>query len=420
MLYELNEYHEPVAKRFSVSNRIYLLILGAFAAMLVFATVYSAQPRIISFAQEEEMNPVAETYSAPYSDTVRLPHASKKVIGFLPSWNIAIQSKVYPEYLDQILYFGIPMDDKGNLVRTDAEGNILPDWTYFTSDYFQNIRARAKETNTKILVTIKNFDADSISSIISHPAHRKTAITELKNLIREHELDGIDLNFEYFGNYDSPTMENLNLFLTELRTEIKQEFPDAILSFDANATVIYTHNAYDMVKIGEQMDQIIIMGYDYSRPESTIAGPIAPLYENGNRPSVSRSVQSVLGRVPKEKIILGIPLYGFEWQTYTEEYGSATVPHTGAVATYRRVRDLIANRTDISISYGDITKSPWLVYNQNGLIKQIHYEDEKSILDKIDLVYEKDIAGIAFWALGYEGEYVEPWQIIKEHVRAKK
>ena len=408
------------ADRLKSPTRLYILLLGMFSAAVVFVTVYSATPRLISFAQDRTINPVADTYSAPFSEAKRHPHTSKKVIGFLPSWNIAIQSRVYPEYLDQIIYFGIPIEHDGKLVRTDKEGKTIPDWSYLSSPYFKDIRSRAKATNTKILVTIKNFDNESIEQIVSNPQSSKTAIQEIKKLIGDYELDGIDLNFEYFSESDFPTMGHLNKFLTDLRTEVKKDYPEAILSFDVNATVIYTHEAYDMVKIGEQMDQIIIMGYDYSRPNSPIAGPIAPLYESGGKPSVSRSIQSVIGRVPKEKIILAIPLYGLEWQTYTGDYGSNTVPNTGAIATYQRVRDLIKNRDDVSIQYGDITKSPWLIYKQNGQIKQIHYEDEKSLLEKIDTVYEKDIAGIALWALGYEGEYIEPWQIIKEHVRAQK
>ena len=41
-------------------------------------------------------------------------------------------------------------------------------------------------------------------------------------------------------------------------------------------------------------------------------------------------------------------------------------------------------------------------------------------MKKIDLVYDHDIDGIALWALGYEGNYVDPWKVIVEQVRSKK
>lgn len=420
MKFGFHAAHESLRERFSFDRRIYGVLLGVFSALIVFATATTIQPHLSSFAQDSTLNPLPNNYSAPFSDAVPKPRPGKRVIGFLPSWNIAIQSKVYPEYLDQIIYFGVPINEKGNLVKVDENGKPLPDWSYLSSSYFNEVRARSKETNTKILVTIKNFDSGDINTIISNPESTKTAVEEIIKLIDDYNLDGIDINFEYFSESDFPTMAHLNRFLTTLNTEVKKDHPSAILSFDVNATVIYTHNAYDMVKIGEQMDQVIIMGYDYYRPASGTAGPIAPTYESGDKPNVSKSLTSVLGRIPKEKIILGIPLYGYEWQTYTDEYGSRTVPDTGATATYRRIRDLIENRHDVSIAYDPITKSPWLVYKQNGLIKQIHYEDERSMLEKINLVYDKDIAGIAFWALGYEGDYIEPWELVVEHVRAKK
>ena len=117
-----------------------------------------------------------------------------------------------------------------------------------------------------------------------------------------------------------------------------------------------------------------------------------------------------------EKLILGIPLYGYEWQTFSEEKNSRTIADTGAIATYKRVRELITGRDDVVLYFDDLSQSPWLTYNQNGLIKQIYYEDEKSLLEKIKFVELNNLEGIALWALGYEGDYTEPWAIIKQNL----
>jgi spore germination protein len=123
-------------------------------------------------------------------------------------------------------------------------------------------------------------------------------------------------------------------------------------------------------------------------------------------------LESILGRVPENKIILAVPFYGYEWQTLTSEYESETVPNTGASATYARVKTLLENRTDAKQYWDEEAQSPWLVYKQNGQIKQIYYENELSMNKKIDLIMDKKLGGVAIWAVGFEGENEGPWIVI--------
>ena len=248
-----------------------------------------------------------------------------------------------------------------------------------------------------------------INQLISNPQAINTFIRQSDQLIEEHDLDGINIDFEYFTYSDFPTMKYLNPFLEKYVTELKKKHPHIIISFDVNASVVIQDNAYDMVKIGEVVDQVLLMAYDYHRPVSTNAGPISPLDAPEGKHSVKRSLQHMYGRVPQEKIIIAIPFYGTEWQTVSSEYGSKTIPNTGAIATYERIQTLLENRKDLAVKWDKTAQSPWIVYRHNGLIKQIYYEDNRSIAKKIELIKEKKLGGVAVWALGYEGDYEQPW-----------
>ena len=388
-------------------NTAILIFFGVLCG--IFAVMYFTIP-----SRSAEVSPV--TYSAPLEVPDEYTPARKQVIGFLPSWSVAAKVKVYPEYLDQIIYFGIGINKSGELMKFDEEGNEVLEWHYFQTDYMKDVMSKADETDTKMLVSIKNFDNEDIDTLISSASSTNRAITQISQLVDDYELDGINIDFEYFTDSDFPTAKHMNIFLEKLTTELREKHPNIIISYDVNATALYADNAYDMVRIGELVDQVIIMGYDYHRQSSTVAGAVAPLNAKGNKPSVSKSINSLKGRVPYEKVILAIPLYGYEWQTYTKEGGSYTIPGSGALASYKRVRDLIDSRDDVSISYDKDSMSPRLVYTQSGAIKQIYYEDEKSIQSKLNLVHEKNIAGIALWALGYDGAYIEPWLVIKENM----
>jgi len=62
-----------------------------------------------------------------------------------------------------------------------------------------------------------------------------------------------------------------------------------------------------------------------------------------------------------------------------------------------------------------LAKSPWLIYEQSGAIKQIYYENERSLEEKLKFAKGRGLAGIAIWALGYEGSYQKPWEVIEKY-----
>lgn len=421
MRFGFHSYHQSLLEHFSKRNRIYAFLFIFFLVSISYLSITQLQTSSFTvISSAKEINPVPENYSAPLAQTKSFTNDRKQVIGFLPSWSIAAGAKMYPEYMDQIIYFGLAMDEQGNIVKTDDQNQPTVEWNYLNSDYFKELQMQSKETNTKVSVAIKQFDNSKIFTLITNPTYTTNAANQLAKLVKDYQLDGINIDYEYFSPTDEPTLQFYNKFLEEVTIKLREANPNIIISIDVNATVVYNDNAYDMVKIGELVDQVIIMGYDYHTPSSNYSGPISPIDMDGDKPSLRKTVKSLEGRVHKDKIILGIPFYGYEWQTVSRDPYSKVIPNTGATATYARVRELIANREDVSLDFDETTLSPRLTYIQNGLIKQIYYEDERSLLEKIKFIELNGLDGIAIWALGYEGDYIEPWNVIKEHVRSKK
>lgn len=336
----------------------------------------------------------------------------RDVIGFLPSWTAAQNASVNFDKLTQIIYFGLGVNDNGEIIQFNKESNPTLEWLYFTSDYFSNIRQDAKKNNVKVLIAFKMFDNENIDNLISNSTSTNFFIQNALNIVNKYDLDGINLDFEYVTDSAFPTARYLNGFLEKLSLELKKNNPEHILSIDVNATAIVTDKAYDMVKIGEVVDEIIVMGYDYRNVNSSRAGPTAPLYGEINEHSIDESISSLVGRVPMDKVILAIPFYGYEWETLNNNHKSTAVQNSAALATHKRVRELLEGRRDITTYWDDKAKSPWLTYNQSGATKQIYYEDEKSIKAKMDYVKDNDLSGVAVWAIGYEGKHHDLWDVI--------
>ena len=337
----------------------------------------------------------------------------RETIGFLPSWSVAKKAKVYPKDLTQIIYFGLNVNKDGSIIKYDENNLPVLEWSYFNSDYFGQIRKEASVSGTKVLLSIKSFDNTTIDNIISSQIATNKLTGELLTLIKQYSLDGINIDFEYFTDTNFPTSKYLAEFLEELSARLKKDNPKIIISIDVNATVVVGDKAYNMTKISKAVDQVILMAYDYRGQSSIRSGPPAPIYGEVNEHSIGESVESLSGRVPGNKLILAIPFYGYEWQTVNDKHKSSVIEGSGALATYKRIKELLRERSDIIKSWDDISKSPWLSYIQYGAIKQIYYEDDRSIAEKIKFAKEKNLGGIAIWALGYEGNYRQPWEVIE-------
>ncbi len=343
--------------------------------------------------------------------------SKQEVIGFLPSWIMAAGKPIQTNGLTQIILFDLVASSSGQIVKVNSDKSSPLGWAQLTSAAMKKLQKETKAKGTKLLVTVSNFDSYAIETLITNKKATAALIKEIVNVVKSHNLDGVNLDFEYFTDSHHPAVSDLNAFYQDLILGLKKENPNYIVSYDVNALAVLVDGNYDMVKIGELFDQVILMAYDYYRPTSKTSGPIAPLFADEDEHSIDKSLQSLVGRVPNNKIIMAVPFLGYEWQTVDEEYKSNVIPQTGATASYERIQDLIKNRKDITINRDELSKSPWLTYKQSGAIKQIYYEDEVSLEKKLTYIKERKLGGIAVWALGFEGEYKELWETIDKNLK---
>lgn len=384
------------------------IFVAGFLVSATFVTAYSLRN-----TDSQEVVASAQAKAEPTPNIKYIPNQNQEIIAFLPSWVIAKKQKLNLEKLTQLIYFSIGVNSDGSLVKIKDDGEAILEWQYLNSPEFIQIRKEAEGNNTKILVALNNFDNQEIDQLISDPYATGKFIKEANELIEEYKLDGINIDFEYVSRTDFPTAKHFNGFLSEVTQSLREKNADIIISVDLNATAVLVDPAYDVVKIGELADQVILMGYDFHTTKSETAGPIAPLHViDSQQGSIEQSLKSLTGRVPDNKTILGIPFYGYEWQTVSENYQSETVRNSGALATWGRVHDLLESRDDIQTKWNTKTQSPWIVYSQSGAIKQIYYENKHSLSAKMNFVKQNNLAGIAIWALGYEGDHSEAWDII--------
>ena len=106
-------------------------------------------------------------------------------------------------------------------------------------------------------------------------------------------------------------------------------------------------------------------------------------------------------------MILGCPYYGFEWSAASESSGSPTLDY-GSAKFYSEME---GNALSYGKLWDESSQTPWYRY-QNPNWYQGWYDDSLSLSLKYDFAIENNLLGVGMWAMGYDGNNPELWDLL--------
>lgn len=345
----------------------------------------------------------------------------KIVLGFLPYWNLKYTNQIPIKNLTHLAYFGIDLEEDGNIKKYENPGELEPGWNKLNSQDYEILKRQVKILGKKNIILVRGMSNDLIKSIVNNPTIRQTAISQILEIYQNKQFDGLNIDFEPTGFLDKNTQDNFTIFIKEISTQCKA-INNCELSIDIYAKSAVERRLYDLKQLDPYVDYFVIMAYDFFVRSSTTAGPIAPLSgacqtdinTNCLEYDIQTSIADISKIIGKNKLILGVPFYGYEWETISDKFLSNTHKGTGSLATFRRVQELLEKPEEASItaSWSAISLSPYLIIKNGDKINQIHYENERSLNLKLEFINNTGLPGLAIWALGYDTPYMSLWQEI--------
>ncbi len=231
--------------------------------------------------------------------------------------------------------------------------------------------------------------------IFTKTASRQKLVNNLIAQAIQYGLDGLNLDMEFI-NADSA--RGYLQFIREL--SIMCRLNGIVLSVDNYVPAEY-NKFYDREEQGVIADYVIIMGYDETPRNAEKAGSVASLG------FVEKGIQNTLLEVPKEKVINAMPFYTRFWKT--DENGEVTSEALGMDSAAQR-----AANNSIEPVWDDTTGQYYIELEYEGSIYQMWMEEERSIEEKLKLVRQYELAGVASWRLGYERAAI--WDVILRYV----
>lgn len=275
---------------------------------------------------------------------------------------------------------------------------------------------RAQAGGSRVVPSIVDgLDAGNMAAILGDPQQRRRHVQAILTLAERGGWDGVDLDYEQFAFADdrstwTTTRPAWIAFVTELAAELDRAGRTLTVSvppvYGPGETPDDGYWVYDHARLVEIVDRVRIMAYDFS---TAAPGPIAPLDWVGE---VVDSAVAVTGR--PDRLVLGIPLYGYNWPGGTRgDCPEDLEARTGVTA--RSIDELLTRRNAAPV-WNETTGEWAAVYDlpvgSGDCIqaRRVHWVDATGAALRIDLARRAGLDGVALWALGYDDDRV--WDVI--------
>ncbi|MPL93178.1 hypothetical protein SDC9_39304 [bioreactor metagenome] len=314
----------------------------------------------------------------------------------------------------------------GSTVANNYQWNLLSDLCYFSYEFNASTGAitatngfltspvvdSAQAHGTRVHLCVTMFDPTDHTTFFASTTAQTNLITNLVNAVQTRNADGIDLDFE---GVSSTHKAALTTFVQRISDSLHTRIPGAELSI-AMPAVDWSPSEWDYPAIIPYVDLFIFMGYDYYYGGSGTAGPTDPLYnfQTSYNYTLSKTITYYLNAgVPKSKLLMGLPYYGFEWQTTALTVPASTISGTDYSRTYKSIRlNTSGNYSSANRGWDINSLSSYWAYSSAGLNYQAWVTDAQAMDYRLDLVNLRDIAGIGIWALSYDDGYTDFWDLI--------
>jgi spore germination protein YaaH len=162
--------------------------------------------------------------------------------------------------------------------------------------------------------------------------------------------------------------------------------------------------AYDLKALAKYVDLICLMTYD-QHTRWTVPGPVAGWQWT------LENLKYALKYVPKNKLSLGIPLYGYHWYTGDPGLGKST-QHPNPTANYISGKDaLFLLHTFHGHAFWDpIDHTSFFWFYRDQMREWVFYTDKRTFKDRYDLAKQYGLWGTCAWVLGQEDPSI--WSVI--------
>ena len=283
----------------------------------------------------------------------------------------------------------------------------------------------AKEHHVPVMPIVALFNKKAIHKFFLDP---KAHLRMNDALIREskaHGYSGFQFDFEDIDYLDR-----------DLLSAVVKESADALHAQGLQLSIATVPNApgypgtggfskwiftdwrgaYDLKALAQSVDLLCLMTYD-QHTRWTTPGPV------GGWAWTNNNLNYALQYVPREKLSLGIALYGYHWYTGAPVKALNTeidkqgeeVYKPNYVGEYISQPDSMfyARTYNAKPEWDPVDHTAWFWFYRDQMREWIFFTDAHTFADRYRLAQKENLQGFCSWVLGEEDP--EIWKLLPEH-----
>lgn len=299
---------------------------------------------------------------------------------------IAANGYLYPNISREVLSKTLPYLTFGTVFTYgfDTMGNLV---TIEDEEVIGRMRRGGVEPLMLLsTLTPEGFFSNSLAhSLLNNPDLQDRLIDTILYTMRAKEYYGLDIDFEYVFPEDK---EAFAAFVEKVSVRLNAE---GFVVFVALAPKVSAdqpgllYESHDYERLGAAANYVLLMTYEWGY---TYGPPMAVAPVNKVREVLDYAVTAI----PREKIFMGIPNYGYDW----------TLPFVRGITRARSLGNVeaveLAAQTGAEIMFDETAQAPYFYYYDTmGNQHIVWFEDARSIQAKLDLIDEYGLYGAGYW-----------------------
>lgn len=320
----------------------------------------------------------------------------QKIVGYYPSWGI------YQGFTwKQVDYTQVTHVAWSFAMVDSSTGALVGPGDRRESDDLDSLVKAAHAHGVKVLVSLGGATGSGAFAPMARVAARRERFCrEVSEFVRSRNLDGADMDWEWSGTPSAADTAAYPVLLDQLRDSLG---PSRILSAALPASD-WGGRWFDIPRIVDALDWIGVMTYDMTGDWDGFSRYNSPLFVNPRKAasgtvadwSVAASMDYWNRRrgVPKTKLLIGQPMYGFV-------FSGATGPgatYSGS-ATYSDYRSIVADLPTWTRHWDDTAKANWATTPDGGYVT---WDDPRTAAMKARWAKENGYAGAIVWELSQD------------------
>jgi spore germination protein YaaH len=321
------------------------------------------------------------------------------VAGYHPYWAGNAWASYPFDALTELYFFELEVAGNGSFL--DAHG-WPADWRALVD--------RARSSGVQVTPTISMHSPTAFASLFTNVVAVDRLVNGIVALLDATPgLTGVHLDLEVFQPVPLAARDGFTAFVAKLANRLRAREPRPVLSV---FTLAYDDDdVYNERALAELADYLVVQGYDLHARDDARAGPTAAVAGWGRLNWGNVVDRFVAMGVPPRRIVMAVPLYGYQWPTESGEPGAMTrgpgviAPLTAPPNVLPDLPRARAQAAVHGVRRDTVSGSPFYAFRDTNGWVQGWFEDAQSLRAKYEFVRRRGLGGVAIFPLAYgDGE----------------